>query len=261
MHLSPHSALLSTAIRAARAAEAVIRDYYQRHVQVRLKADHTPVTEADLEAERVIKQILHEAFPEHGFHGEESGRDRADADRVWLIDPIDGTKSFVRRYPFFSTQIALLDQGERVLGVSNAPLFGELAYAERGGGAWLNDTPLRVSDIETLDEAIISFGNIKTLVRDNGSGFARLVAGCDRVRGYGDFYHGHLLAGGRIDLVVESEINILDVAALSLIIEEAGGRVTELSGRPLGLDSTSWLASNSRLHTEAMRLLHGSGSS
>ncbi|MDX1605539.1 MAG: inositol monophosphatase family protein [Candidatus Competibacterales bacterium] len=247
---------LEVALRAARAAEAVIRHYYQRNLRIRLKADRTPVTVADVEAERAIKQELAAAFPDHGFHGEEGGRENSDAEHVWLIDPIDGTKSFVRQSPFFSTQIALRRRGEFVLGVSNAPLFGELAWAERGRGAWLNDTRLAVSGIDDLAEATVSFGNIKSLVRDNGAGFARLVAGCNRLRGYGDFCHGHLLASGRIDVVVESEVSILDVAALGVIIEEAGGRVGDLAGRPLDLDSTSFLASNGHLH-ETVRALLG----
>jgi histidinol-phosphatase len=254
MNASPY---LQAAIRAARAAENIIRHYYGRRLDIQIKADRSPVTEADREVEQLIKQELAAAFPEHGFYGEETGRERDDAEYVWLIDPIDGTKSFIRGYPFFSTQIALL-RGDRILlGVSNAPLFGELACAERGHGAWLNEAPISVSTLDRLDDATVSFGNIKTLVRDNGAGFARLVERCDRIRGYGDFYQAHLLAAGRIDLVVESEVNILDIAALSVIIEEAGGRATDLLGDPLGLSSTQWLASNTRLHDSALTLLHG----
>lgn len=252
--MADHSPL-AVACKAARAAEVVIRRHYRSNPTVERKADHTPVTIADREAERLIKETIAAVFPDHGFYGEETGRYNADAEYVWLIDPIDGTKSFVRGYPFFSTQIALLHRGETVLGVSNAPLFDELVWAERGRGAWLNGRRLNVSAIDDLQQAIVSFGNIKTLVRDNGPGFARLVSACDRIRGYGDFYHGHRLAEGNLDIVVESEVSILDVAALALIIREAGGRATDLNGRPLHPDSTTFLASNGRLHDRVLRCL------
>lgn len=255
----PHSAFLQTAIRAARAGEEVIKRYYRGNIDVRLKADRTPVTVADVETERAIKSVVQAAFPEHGFYGEETGKSRPDAEYVWLVDPIDGTKSFVREYPFFSTQIALL-QGERfILGVSNAPLFAELAYAEAGSGAWLNDQPLRVSAIDALAEATLSFGNIKTLAGDlrRWSGAARLAQQLNRTRGFGDFYHYHLLAAGKIEAVIESDINILDVAALALIVQKAGGRVTDLAGQPLGLNSTTILASNGLLHEPILQLLNG----
>ncbi len=253
----PYSQFLQTAIQAARAGEEIIRHYYRGDIGVRLKEDRTPVTVADIETEKAIKTILQTAYPEHGFYGEETGRNRTDAEYVWLVDPIDGTKSFVRQYPFFSTQIALL-KGERfIVGVSNAPLFGELAYAEAGGGACLNDQPLRVSAIQELSAATLSFGNIKTLAAGrNWPALAALIGQLNRTRGYGDFYHYHLLAAGKIEIVIESDINILDVAALSLLIQEAGGRVTDLQGRPLNLESTTILASNGLLHDTVLALLN-----
>ncbi len=246
---------LSVALEAARAADAIVRHYYQHTPAVRLKADRSPVTVADVEAEQAIKRVLAAAFPGHGFYGEETGREHSTSDHLWLIDPIDGTRSFVRQVPFFSTQIALLRHGELVLGVSNAPLFNELAWAQRGRGAWLNDQPLRVSRITRLAEASLSFGNLKPLLRDNAAGFGRLVLASDRTRGYGDFYHAHLLAGGRVDVVLDADVNILDVAALSVIIEEAGGRVSDLYGHPIGLDSRHWLASNGLLHETVLATL------
>lgn len=249
------SPYLAVALEAARAAEDIIRHYFARQPRVQLKADRSPVTVADIEAEQAIKRVLAAAFPGHGFYGEETGRQPNASDHLWLIDPIDGTRSFIRRIPFFSTQIALVKAGERLLGVSNAPLFNELAWAERGRGAWLNDQPLAVSTIGQLPSASLSFGNLKPLLHANADGFARLVAACDRTRGYGDFYHGHLLAGGRLDVVLDAEVNILDVAALSVIVEEAGGQVSDLEGRPLDLGSRSWLATNGRLHQAVLATL------
>ena len=248
---------LAAALDAAEAAARVIRELYQKNVAVRLKEDKSPVTEADVRAEEAIKGVLQARFPGHAFYGEETGRS-GDADSLWLVDPIDGTKAFVREYPMFSTQIALLREGRLVLGVSSAPLYGELAWAERGAGAFLNGRPLRVSAIDTLAQAALSSGNLKTLALDAGrwSRYGAVVARVNRIRGYGDFLHYHLLAGGKLDAVVESDVNVLDVGALVTIVEEAGGRFTDLEGREIGLDSTTVLATNGRLH-ETLRAALG----
>src|SRR5215472_15243147 len=152
---------LDAALAAARAASEVIRAHYQQSPGVRLKADASPVTEADVRSEEVIRATLSERFPAYGFYGEETGQHAMEAESVWLVDPIDGTKSFVRECPFFSTQIALLRAGRLVLGVSSAPAYGELAWAEEGGGAYLNDKPIWVSPVAELGAAIVSSGNLK----------------------------------------------------------------------------------------------------
>jgi histidinol-phosphatase len=247
---------LEVALRAARAAGDISRNYYRGNFTVGTKADLTPVTQADVECEEAIRRIILSRFPEHGFHGEETGQTRADAEFLWLVDPIDGTKGFVRQYPFFSNQIALMQGGAVVLGVSNGVMFDEIAWAERGRGAWLNGQPLRVSGITDISRAAISTGNLKSLASGRGWGaFGALVASVDRIRGYGDFYQYHLLAAGKIEAVIESDVNILDIAALSLIVAEAGGVFTDLDGNPPGLRTTSVLASNGRLHAELLRRL------
>ncbi|MBA2409691.1 MAG: inositol-phosphate phosphatase [Gammaproteobacteria bacterium] len=245
-----------TAIMAARAAQAVIERYYRGNFEVKLKADQSPVTVADVEAEEIIKGLITEAFPEHGFYGEETGRTRPDAEYVWLIDPIDGTKSFVRGVPFFSTQIALMHQDRLLLGVSNAPVAGELVWAERGAGAYLNDQPIRVSDISDIARSTLSFGNIKTLAAaPQWTQLAELIARVNRTRGYGDYLHYHMLAVGQLDIVIESDVNILDIAALSIIVEEAGGRFTDLTGKPPGLATTTVLAASTPALHEQVRVM------
>ncbi len=240
---------LEVALEAAAAAAEVIRHYYGRSIAVRAKEDRSPVTDADVESERVIRRILAAHFPDHGFYGEETGRSDRDSPWLWLVDPIDGTKSFVRGYPFFSTQIALMHEGEIVLGVSSAPVFGETAWAEKGGGAWLDGTAIRVSEVASMGEAALSAGNLGTLARsERWRAWGDIVAAVDRIRGYGDFYHYHLLASGRIDAVIESDVNILDIAALAVIVSEAGGVFTDLAGRPPGLATTSVAAANPDLH-------------
>ncbi|WP_018949208.1 inositol monophosphatase family protein [Thioalkalivibrio sp. ALMg11] len=247
---------------AADAAEKVIRHYYEAGVDVETKPDDTPVTRADVESEQAIRQVIREHFPDHGFYGEETGQSDMDSDYVWLIDPIDGTKSFVRRYPFFSTQIALMYKGDLILGLSNGIQFGERAWAEKGQGAFLNGDPIAVEKTTDLGRASLSTGNLKSLAQ-NAEGWKALggiMAEVNRTRGYGDFYHYHLLARGSIDLIVESDVNILDIAALAVIVREAGGVFTNLSGGELDLQTANVLAAATpELHRTALTRLGWKG--
>jgi histidinol-phosphatase len=162
----------------------------------------------------------------------------------------------VREQPFFSTQIALLRAGELVLGVSHASVYGELAWAEKGGGAFLNDQPVRVSGVAELSEAFVSTGNMKSLTHGPlWERFGALVRGVGRIRGYGDFVHYHLLVRGSLDVVIETDINILDIAALTVLVREAGGTFTDLHGAAVGLETTSVLATNGTLHQKILAAL------
>jgi histidinol-phosphatase len=249
---------LNAALDAAEAAAKVIQAAYGRAAGMRIKADASPVTEVDERAEEAIRAILSARFPSFGFYGEETGQHDMGAESVWLVDPLDGTKSFVRECPFFSTQIALLRRGRLVVGVSNAPVYGELTWAEEGGGAYLNGRAIRVSGISDLANAFISTGNLKTLARSpEWNHFGDLIGRANRTRGYGDFVHYHMLARGALEVVVESDVNILDIAALTVIIREAGGTLTDLQGEAVTLDTTSVLATNGPLHTLVREVLSG----
>ena len=253
MNLSPE---LRAALDAAEQAAVIARSLYQRNLDVRIKADKSPVTEADVRCEIAIREILESRFPDFGFFGEETGSRDEGAESLWLVDPIDGTKAFVREYPMFSTQIALMRRGEIVLGVSSAPVYGELAYAERGSGAYLNGKPIAVSRVSALESAALSSGNMKTLATGGQwTRYGQLVSRVGRIRGYGDFLHYHLLAAGKIDAVIESDVNILDIAACAAIVTEAGGRFTDLGGAPITLRSDSVLATNGRLHAAVLEAL------
>lgn len=255
------------ALDAAAAAGRIIQDAYRGDFAVRYKADTTPVTEVDVAAERAVKDVLRERFPDHGFYGEELGREQADAEFLWLIDPIDGTKGFVRGYPLFSTQIGLMHRGELIAGVSSAPCWnaetagGEVLWAERDAGAWLlptggdtaESTPLRIADTDTLARATLSTGNLARLAQSGAwPRFGALIPQLHRIRGYGDFLHYHWLAAGRIDAVVESDVNILDISALAVIVREAGGVFTDLEGREPGLETGSVLAATRALHGQLL---------
>jgi histidinol-phosphatase len=247
---------LKAALDAAEQAALIARSLYQHNLEVRIKADKSPVTEADVRCEIAIREILESRFPTYGFYGEETGTRDEGAESLWLVDPIDGTKAFVREYPMFSTQIALMRRGEIVLGVSSAPVYGELAYAERGRGAYLNGKRLAVSGVATLESAALSSGNLKSLATGpKWVRYGRLIGQLSRIRGYGDFLHYHLLAAGKIDAVVETDVNILDIAACVAIVTEAGGRFTELGGAPITLGSGSVLATNGRLHPAVLEAL------
>jgi histidinol-phosphatase len=247
---------LTAALEAARAAADVIGALYQKNLTVRTKPDDSPVTEADVRAEQVIRATLTRHFPGYGFYGEETGQHAMQAENIWLVDPIDGTKSFVRECPFFSTQIALRRAGKLVLGVSSAPVYGELAWAEQGAGAWLNERPVRVSAVAHLAGAVVSTGNLKTLARSpRWNRLGALIGRVSRIRGYGDFVHYHLLARGSLDVVIESDVNILDIAALTVIVREAGGTFTDLEGGAVDLGTTSALASNGALHAPVLTAL------
>jgi len=252
-----YTPFLDVARQAADAAAQLIRTAYRGQFDVQLKADASPVTEVDIAAEQVIRETLSAAFPDHAFYGEELGRGDTDAEYLWLIDPIDGTKAFVRGYPMFSVQIALMHRGELVLGVSCAPCWngtGETAWAVKGEGAWLDGERIHVSAIDTLAKATLSTGNIATLARSaDWAKLGTLIPLLHRIRGYGDFLHYHLLASGRIDMVIESDVNILDIAALTVIVREAGGTMTELRGGTISLETTTVLASNGLVNVNYFR--------
>ena len=249
---------LVIAIDASNAAAKLIRSYFKGNFNVDIKKDMTPVTEVDIKAENTIKEIILNAFPDYGFYGEETCRENKNSEYTWLVDPIDGTKGFVRGYPFFSTQIALMHHDEIILGVSNAPVFDEIIFAEKGKGAWMNNKQMHISNTKDIVSSTISTGNLKTIAQsENWMNLGKIVSKADRIRGYGDFYHYHLLASGKIDVVIESDVNILDVAALSLIIEESGGVFTDFQGESPNLDTTSVIASNPILYSSIKKELIG----
>ena len=149
-----------------------------------------------------------------------------------------------------------MERGQLVVGVSSAPLFEQLASAIKGGGAWLNGEPIKVSEVDTIAAATLSAGNLASLAASSlWQKYGELVTRVDRGRGYGDFYHYHLLAAGSVDIVIESDVNILDIAALSVIVEAAGGKFTDLKGHSPGLETTTVLATNGRLHQAVQGIL------
>jgi histidinol-phosphatase len=253
---APEHPVLAAAVEAARAAGRIALEYYRGGFTVTLKADQTPVTEADREAEQTITRVLGRAFPDWGFLGEEFG-ERGPQDTRWIIDPIDGTKNFVRGIPIWAVLIGLEERGEVTTGVVFNPVTGDLYTARRGEGAYLNGERIRVSDLDSIKDATALHSGLK-LVREAGywDGMVRLFDAAARTRGFGDYWGYGLVAEGKAEIYVEVDLKPWDIAPVKILVEEAGGRLTDFSGRPTIYDGTV-LATNGRLHAETLRLLTG----
>jgi histidinol-phosphatase len=250
---------LEAALDAARAAGAIALRYFRGAVRVMRKADQTPVTQADHEAEAAIVERLRATFPDIGFLGEEFGS-QGEQSRRWIVDPIDGTKNFVRGIPFWATLLALEEDGEVTLGVVHSPATGELLWARRGQGAWADGAPLRVSSVDDLGDAMLVHSSLNLLrLLEEGrcwDGFIRLVERTDRQRGFGDYFGYTFVLRGQAELMLEADVKPWDIAPFKVLVEEAGGRFSDFAGRPT-IYSGSALASNGRLHDEALALLNG----
>ena len=221
------------------------------------KPDLTPVSEADRAAERALRARIEAERPRDGVVGEEFGETKGSADRRWILDPIDGTKSFVRGIPAWGTLIALEQDGEMVVGVVSAPALRRRWWAARGAGAFADGEPIRVSRVGTLEDALLCFTSL-TAFDEHGMGdeFRSLAARCWEARGFGDYWAHVLVAEGSADLVVEPVMNLWDNAALQVIVEEAGGRFTDLDGRPRS-DGGNAVATNGLLHDEVLQAFKG----
>lgn len=246
---------LEVALEASRLVEPLILKAYKDGVQKAYKDDGTPVTWVDVEAERLIVNAIRQHFPGHEFLGEECGSQEGNRNDIWIIDPIDGTKNFVKRIPFFSTQIAYLRGEQLIVGVSNMPAIGETVFAERGHGTHLNGKKIKASNIKSLNRAEINLGGLNHFVLSGrGPSVFNVAAKCARVRGIGDAYPYHLVASGRCEAVVEAKIRIWDIAALAIIVEEAGGICTDINGAPIGPDTRTVICSNGFIHEELIDL-------
>ncbi len=247
---------VTAAIAAAKAAGEVAMRYYRGGFEVTIKPDQTPVTQADREAEQAIRRVLGRAFPNDGFLGEEFGEEGS-RERRWIIDPIDGTKNFIRRIPIWAVLIGLEVAGEVTAGVVFNPASGELLWARRGDGAWAGDERLRVSECRALGEAFLLHSDLH-LLRKGGywDRFLPMIDATARTRGFGDYYGYGLVAAGKAELYLEMDLKPWDAAPMKILVEEAGGRLTDFAGRP-SIYNGSVLATNGHLHDLALRALAG----
>lgn len=245
--------LMDIARRAADVAREVIMPLYESSLTVELKADRTPVTSADKGAEEAIRAFLARECPSHGVLGEEFGETPGDGRHRWILDPIDGTKSFIHHVPLWGTLVALERDGAPVVGVIACHAAGETASGARGEGAWLNGERIRVSDIETLADATVSTTSVSRLYSDHPAVLSALSGHVGLFRGWGDCYGYLMVAAGRADVMIDPEMNIWDAAALYPIITEAGGRITRWDGTPR--HDGSAVATNGRLHEAMLAIL------
>ncbi|HXY73173.1 MAG TPA: inositol monophosphatase family protein [Actinomycetota bacterium] len=231
---------------ADRAAEIAV-EVFGREFEVRKKADLTPVTEADTGIEAMIRDAIADRFPGDAILGEEQGLEGSGS-RVWVVDPIDGTKNFAARIPVWATLVAFSVDGDTKVGLASAPLVGERYAAVRGQGATMNGRPIHVSSTTKVAEALVSVADLRPwLERPDRGAFLRLCAEAERVRGFGDFWGHMLVARGAADAMLESELRTWDYAALQVIVEEAGGVMTQVDRSPLA-DGGSVLTANPALH-------------
>jgi histidinol-phosphatase len=223
------------------------------------KPDLTPVSDADTAVEEALRRTLGRARPRDAVHGEEM-EDTGWGPRRWVIDPIDGTKNFVRGVPVWATLIALMINDEVAVGVVSAPALGRRWWASLGGGAYagkslMSATPCRVSDVAAVEDASLSYSSIPGWVESGrGQQFVDLMRGCWRSRAYGDFWSYMLLAEGGVDIACEPELALHDMAACSIVVTEAGGKFTDLDGVP-GPRGTNAVATNGRLHDVVLEQL------
>ncbi len=235
--------------------DSIILDYYHKSsLAISRKSDNSPVTEADKRAEKLFISEMKSQFPDHNFFGEETGGKLDQSKFTWIIDPIDGTKNFTKHIPYFSTLIALVKDSEVLLGISHTPYLKTTMYALKRKGAFLDNKKISVSKTDKISESWINHGGINHFSQGKYiKGLYNLSKDCNRDRGFGDFWMHELVAQGKFEISVEAKTHFWDVACFKVIIEEAGGKVTDLNGNPLTPDSTSILATNRILHNKVVK--------
>jgi histidinol-phosphatase len=244
---------LEVAQAACDEADEIARQHFRRDLTIETKPDRTFVTQADTAIERVIRERLSDAFPHHGLVGEEYGTESGDAPIRWYIDPIDATHNFMRGVPLFGTLLAAERDGELQVGVMSAPALGERWWAHRGSGAWASTRGgeprrIRVSEVEGLENAQVLYGSSRDILESGRApGWEGLLRDVWRDRGFGDFWGYALIAEGAAEAMIEADLKSWDAAAPTILVEEAGGRVTDFDG-VRGVSRGTIIASNGRLH-------------
>jgi len=252
-------ASLRDAIALAEAARPVALAHFRTTLGVEFKSDESPVTVADRAVEAEVRRLIARKFPGHGVFGEEHGIEGGDRDDLWIIDPIDGTRSFITGHPLFGFLLAKLHRGQTELAVVSIPPTGEIFAAERGRGAFLGDRPIRCSGRKTQAGASLYIAEGEKIWRARPDAFARLMEfGTTRRFGY-DCYPYGLLAMGHIDAIVDFDLQPYDYFPVALLVEEAGGVITDWDGHPLkmGQGVPVVAAATPELHAELLATVCG----
>ena len=254
--------LLRLAAVLADESGAIIQRHFRTAVAVDDKADLSPVTIADREAEAAMRRLIEQHFPTHGIVGEEYGRERPEARYVWVLDPIDGTKSFITGKPLYGTLIGLMHEGRAMLGVMNHPALGERWVGARGRPTLFNGRPVRARPCAALAQAALYTTSPYMFKRKADAAAFERVRKAVKLAGFGcDCYHYGLLANGTVDLVIEGGMAVYDYYGTIAVIEGAGGVITDWRGRPLGLecDGRVVAAGDPRNHERVLALVAGKG--
>lgn len=243
------------AIDAAKKAGDIAMAYFDKPLSVQWKADESPVTIADQNAEKLLRETILGKFPNDGFLGEEFGDTRGDSGFRWIIDPIDGTRSFVRGIPLWGTLIGLEYKGELIAGIARMPALNQTYHALRGNGAYRDERRIRVSTVDTLEKAHLYYSSISWFAKAGADKrFLELYERCERQRGFGDCYGFLLIAEGAGEMMIDHGVHAWDIAAIIPIVLEAGGQMTDWTGA-VDIRRTDSIASNGLLHAQALAYL------
>ncbi len=246
---------LSVARNAAQQGGKRALKYFHRNVPIIKKVDRSPVTRADREAELVIRHNLHKAFPLHQLCGEEFGWDKkVKSDFKWWIDPVDGTRQFIRGIPFWGTLVALEYKGEVVVGVTHHPAFGLSLWAAKGQGCFANGKRVHVSKIPNLRGGTLTYGGFRLMSKSYRKKLTDLIAACYDDRGFGDCFGHSLVAMGQVEAMVDPVDKPYDIAAVKICVEEAGGKFTDLKGKKT-IYGGSALSSNGLTHGQVLKAI------
>lgn len=256
MNSSPNYAdFLNFALDAAWQAGRVTLGHFQTGVAVRRKADNTPLTIADQQAEQKLRQLIEQHWPEHNIIGEEYGRTNHNSPYTWVCDPIDGTKSFMCGVPLYANLLALLHEDEPIVGVINLPALNEMVYAVKGGGCFWNGRPAHVSDTQKLADAVVLRSELENQAKyGRQDAWQKLVDASYVQRTWGDAYGYSLVATGRADVMVDPMMALWDIAPLKVILEEAGGTLTDWQGEAT-IHHAEAIATNGHLLTAVLDLV------
>jgi histidinol-phosphatase len=250
-----HRRRYEQALDITRTAGQVALSYFDTDLTVEWKGDHSPVTVADRHTEQALRAALQAAFPGDGFLGEEFGDTPGSTGYRWVLDPIDGTRSFVRGIPLWAVLVGLEYQGEPIAGIVDAPALAHTYHALRGQGAYRNDRRIHVSDETDLSRALVFYSGLSYfLAAGRQQAFLDLVRQSDRQRGFGDWYGFMLVAQGSGEVMAEHGVHAWDIAALIPILQEAGGRFSDWDGH-IDLHRPDALASNGKLHDPVLAIL------
>lgn len=231
--------------------------YYKKTIKPEYKKDNSPVTIADKKCEKFLISEIKAKYPEHSFLAEETGMQDKDSEFKWIIDPIDGTKNFMRNFPFWGTLLGLEYQGEVIMGIIALPAMKQILYAGKGLGCYLNKKRVKVSDTASIDKSYFIYGGVEYI--NNQPYKERFLELIDRSyydRGYGDCFGHTLVIAGKAEFMLDPHVSPYDVAPIKICVEEAGGIMTDLKGERT-IYSRGVLTSNGKMHDELLRFLNG----